>query len=43
MNHDPAVRAGKFVVKTMPWMVPAGAIQAGSAHFPRTIAETTGD
>jgi uncharacterized protein YciI len=40
--QDPAVRAGKFVVKTVPWLVPAGASRAGEANFPRTIAEATG-
>ena len=42
-GQDPAVRAGKFLVKAMPWMVPAGAIAAGESRFPRTIAEATGD
>ena len=42
-GQDPAVRAGKFLVKAMPWMVPAGAIVAGESRFPRTIAEATGD
>ena len=42
-GRDPAVRAGKFLVKVMPWMVPGGAIVAGDARFPRTIAEATGD
>jgi uncharacterized protein YciI len=42
-GEDPAVRAGKFIVKAMPWMVPAGAIVAGESRFPRTIAEATGD
>jgi uncharacterized protein len=42
-GQDPAVRAGKFLVKAMPWMVPGGAIVGGDADFPRTIAEATGD
>ena len=42
-GQDPAVRAGKFIVKAIPWMVPGGAIVAGEARFPRTIAEATRD
>ena len=42
-NQDPAVRAGKFTVKAIPWMVPGGALVRGEAHFPRTIAEATGE
>jgi uncharacterized protein len=38
-SQDPAVRAGRFVVKVIPWMVPGGAIGYTHTRFPRTIAE----
>jgi hypothetical protein len=41
-SSDPAVKAGKFVIKVMPWMVPAGAIGYSHTRFPRSIAEATG-
>ncbi len=36
---DPAVRAGRFSVEVLTWMVPAGAMAFSPAHFPRSIAE----
>jgi uncharacterized protein YciI len=36
---DPAVRAGRFDVVVMPWMVPAGAMSFAPARFPRSMAE----
>jgi uncharacterized protein YciI len=36
---DPAVRAGRFEVKVMPWMVPGGAMTFTPAEFPRSTAE----
>jgi uncharacterized protein YciI len=42
-EQDPAVKAGRFAVKTLPWMVPAGAISFSPTRFPRSIAEVTGD
>ena len=39
---DPAVAAGRFSVRVIPWMVPAGALQAGAARFPRSVAEARG-
>ena len=39
---DPAVRAGRFSVEVIPWMVPGGAISFAPAHFPRTLAEAAG-
>jgi uncharacterized protein YciI len=42
-QEDPAVRAGRFAVKVMPWMVPAGAISFSPAHFPRSVAEVEED
>jgi hypothetical protein len=38
---DPAVRAGRFSVEVMPWMVPAGAISFSATRFPRSIAEAS--
>jgi uncharacterized protein YciI len=37
--EDPAVRIGRFSVKAIPWMVPAGALRFAQTHFPRSIAE----
>lgn len=39
---DPAVRAGRYSVHILPWMVPGGAITFNQARFPRSIAEATG-
>jgi uncharacterized protein YciI len=36
---DPAVQAGKYEVKVMPWMVPGGAVHFSPTHFPRSAAE----
>lgn len=41
---DPAVRAGKFRVTLLPWMVPAGAVNFTlSARFPHSAAEAAAD
>ena len=37
---DPAVQIGRFSVKVIPWIVPAGAMTFSPARFPRSIAET---
>jgi uncharacterized protein YciI len=42
-QDDPAVRAGRFDVKVMPWIVPAGAMTFSPTRFPRSIAETETD
>jgi uncharacterized protein len=42
-EQDPAVRAGRFALKVMPWMVPGGAISFSSTRFPHSIAEAQGD
>src|SRR6266852_166976 len=39
-DQDPAVRAGRFSVKILPWIVPRGAMHFSHAHFPRSMAET---
>lgn len=41
-EQDPAVRIGRFSVKAIPWMVPAGAIRFSRTHFPRSVAEVEG-
>ena len=38
-EQDPAVRAGRYSIKVLPWMVPAGAISFSSTRFPRSVAE----
>jgi uncharacterized protein YciI len=40
---DPAVRAGRFSVKTIPWVVPAGTISFTRSRFPRSVGEVRGD
>jgi uncharacterized protein YciI len=42
-EQDPAVRAGRFSIKVIPWMVPAGAMSFSPARFPRSMAEVRGD
>jgi uncharacterized protein len=39
---DPAVKAGVYSIETIPWMVPAGAIQFSRTRFPRSMAEAAG-
>jgi len=41
-EQDPAVRAGRYSVKVVPWQVPAGAMAFSAAHFPRSVAEAIG-
>ncbi len=38
-EQDPAVRAGRFSVVVLPWLVPKGAVSFGPAHLPRSMAE----
>ena len=40
---DPAVQAGRFSVKVMSWMVPAGAAAFSPTRFPRSMAEVCGE
>src|SRR2546429_5953983 len=42
VEQDPAVRIGRFSVKAIPWMVPAGAQRVSQTHFPRSVAEVEG-
>jgi uncharacterized protein len=39
---DPAVKAGRFSITVIPWMVPAGAMSFSPTRFPRSIAEARG-
>jgi uncharacterized protein YciI len=39
-EKDPAVRIGRFSVKVIPWMLPAGAISFSRTRFPRSVADT---
>lgn len=36
---DPAVVAGRFSLRVMPWTVPAGALSYSPTRFPRSIAD----
>jgi uncharacterized protein YciI len=38
-ESDPAVQAGRYSVKAIPWTVPAGAISFAATRFPRSVAE----
>lgn len=40
--EDPAVRAGIYRLRALPWAVPAGVLQAGPGTLPRSIAEVVG-
>jgi uncharacterized protein YciI len=40
--EDPAVRAGKYRIIALPWMVPGGAVTFAPTRFPRSAAEATG-
>jgi uncharacterized protein len=41
-ERDPAVRAGKYRIVALPWMVPAGAMTFTPTRFPRSRAEARG-
>lgn len=42
-HPDPAVVAGRFCVRVIPWMTPAHAIVAAQSRFPRSVAEAQPD
>jgi uncharacterized protein YciI len=42
-EQDPAVQAGRFSVKVIPWMVPRGAVTYSHTRFPRSIRELEED
>jgi uncharacterized protein len=37
--NDPAVRAGRLTARTIPWMVPKGAVAFSPARFPHAQSE----
>jgi uncharacterized protein len=39
---DPAVRAGVFLVRTISWRVPAGAMHFTPTRMPRSVADVLG-
>lgn len=41
-SQDPAVLAGRYTLRAMPWVVPAGVLQAGPGTLPRSVAEALG-
>jgi uncharacterized protein YciI len=42
-EQDAAVRAGLYTIKTIPWMIPGGAMAFSPVRFPRSMAEASGD
>jgi uncharacterized protein YciI len=38
---DPAVQAGVFSVRVVPWKVPRGAVTHAEARFPRSVADAS--
>jgi uncharacterized protein len=38
-DQDPAVRAGRFTHRLLPWMVPGGAVSFSQTRFPRSMAD----
>jgi hypothetical protein len=42
-ERDPWVRAGRFAIKAIPWIVPSGVVSFLPGRLPRSIAEVTGD
>ena len=40
-EQDPAVRAGRYTIEAIRWMVPAGAMSFAPARFPRSVAEAS--
>ena len=41
-EQDPAVQAGVYSIKVLPWMIPRGAMSFAHTRFPRSVAEATG-
>jgi uncharacterized protein YciI len=39
---DPAVQAGLYTVRAMPWMLPSGLIGFSPGRVPRSMADVTG-
>ena len=38
-EQDPVVRAGRFSVQVIPWMVPKAAMHFAATRFPRSVAD----
>lgn len=38
-SADPAVVAGRFRLRVMPWQVPAGAVHFTPTRFPHSVAD----
>lgn len=38
-EQDSAVKAGRYSIKVLPWLVPGGAMLFSRARFPRSMAE----
>lgn len=41
-QNDPAVRAGRYEVQAVDWILPIGALSDPSVHLPRSIKEAAG-
>ncbi len=41
-EDDPGVRAGRYRIIALPWMVPGGAAAFSPTRFPRSMAEAMG-
>jgi hypothetical protein len=39
LEDDPAVRAGWFSLRAIPWFAPAGAVGYTRTEFPRSVAD----
>lgn len=42
-ERDPAVRAGKYRIEVLEWLLPAGLMTYSPGHLPRSMAETQAD
>ncbi len=42
-EQDPAVQAGRFSVRILPWIVPRGAMHFSRTRFPRSMTEANAD
>jgi uncharacterized protein YciI len=42
-ERDPAVRAGLYLLRVLPWQVPAGAAHFAPTRFPHSVADVLGD
>lgn len=39
LADDPAVRAGRFTLKLLPWTIPAGAVTYARTRFPHSMTD----